>query len=166
MVNQGVAGSRYTKAEDKTDSIVERLENIPSDADIISVFAGTNDFGHGMLMGKSSDLSSVENFYGAVNHVANYLLTNFPNTQIFFITPLHRNAENTENRYSYVLEDYVNVIRDVANYYGIPVLDFFADSSFNIKVQGSVYSADGLHPIQPGHNIMGYKIAQFIQKRL
>ena len=166
VVNQGVAGSRYTKAEDKTDSVVERLENIPSDADIISVFAGTNDFGHGMLMGKGSDLNSVENFYGAVNHVANYLLTNFPNAQIFFITPLHRGTEDTENRYSYVLEDYVNVIRDVANHYSIPVLDFFADSSFNIKVQGSVYSADGLHPIQVGHNIMGYKIAQFIQKRL
>jgi lysophospholipase L1-like esterase len=46
--------------------------------------------------------------------------------------------------------------------YSIPVLDLYADASFNIRTQTTNFSADGLHPIQPGHDLMAQKISRFI----
>lgn len=162
VVNLGISGSSMGVNGTSPSPIVQRLDTIPKDANIISVFAGTNDFGYNTAIGKSGDTST--NFYGSVDTICKYLLTNFPTSQIFFITPLHRKNETVENTQGYMLEDYVNVIRDICNMYSIPVLDFYADGSFNLNVSGQeIYSSDGLHPLQNGHDLMGYKISRFIE---
>lgn len=162
VVNLGISGSSMGVNGTSPSPIVQRLDTIPKDANIISVFAGTNDFGYNTAIGKSGDTAT--NFYGSVDTICKYLLTNFPTSQILFITPLHRKNETVENTQGYILEDYVNVIRDICNMYSIPVLDFYADGSFNLNVVGQeIYSADGLHPLQNGHDLMGYKIARFIE---
>lgn len=163
--NLGVSGSALTQVSGRTDSVSERLATIPINSDLVSILIGTNDFGHNSPMGQSGDTSS-STFYGAMDYVCNYLLTNLPTTQHFFITPLHRSGEMVENTQGYILEDYVNAVRDICNIYSIPVLDFYKDGSFdlNVTAQKNIYSGDGLHPLQNGHDIMASKIAAFITK--
>ena len=169
-VNMGISGSTITyKNDEEVSSVYARRAEIPEDADLISIHAGTNDYGHDSIMGDSryteSD-SGFYGFYGAYYKLINWILENRPNAQLFIITPTHRENEIVENSEGYILEDYVNVERDVAEHFGVPVLDFFGDSAFNLAIssQKSIYSNDGLHPTQNGHELMANKIVNFIRR--
>ena len=168
VVNMGVSGSAVTVTSDRDDSIYKRRSEIPEDADIISIFGGTNDFGHNSPMGIYDNKDSggfFYNFYGAYYNLIKWIQENRPKAQLFVITPLHRETGLTPNQEGYILEDYVNVIRDVANEFSVPVLDFYADGSFNpaISQQKNIFTADGLHPKQIGHYMMAHKIVNFIR---
>lgn len=168
VVNMGVSGSAVAVTADRDDSIYKRRAEIPEDADIISIFGGTNDFGHNSPMGIYDNKDSsgfFYNFYGAYYNLIKWIQENRPKAQLFVITPLHRETELTPNQEGYILEDYVNVIRDVANEFSVPILDFYADGSFNprIQQQKSIFTSDGLHPLQIGHDMMAHKIVNFIR---
>lgn len=165
VVNMGVSGSAITVANDRTDSIYERRGDIPEDADIISIFGGTNDFGHNSFMGQSNSASFYE-FYGAFRMLIEWIQQNRPNATLFVMTPLHREDDQIENSNGYILEDYVNVIRDVCEKYSVPVLDLFkmGELNPNIEKHKELFASDGLHPLQSIHTKLGiYKIPQFIR---
>ena len=52
-----------------------------------------------------------------------------------------------------VLKDYVEVIREVAEFYSVPVVDLFAESGIQprMEVHKKMYMPDGLHPNDAGH---------------
>ena len=165
VVNLGVSGSAITVVNDRTDSIYERRGDIPEDADIISIFGGTNDFGHNSAMGMSGSTSFYE-FYGAFRMLIEWIQQNRPNATLFVMTPLHREDDQIENSNGYTLEDYVNVIRDVCEKYSVPVLDLFkmGELNPNIEKHKELFASDGLHPLQLIHTKLGmYKIPQFIR---
>lgn len=166
-VNMGVSGSLITVDPAKTDSIFERRSTIPTDADVISIFGGTNDFGHTVVdMGMFGDTTYNLGFYGTVYALCQWLLENRPNAKIFFITPLPRGGMNTENTFGYILEDYVNAIIDVCNYWSIPVLDFYHDSALSPlsnAIAAEYYDSNKLHPLQNGHNLLANKIIEFMR---
>ena len=67
----GIGGTRFTKQWMPSENprhdneFVSRVKNIPQDADVIVVFGGTNDFGHGDgLLGNRGD-KSPHTCYGA-----------------------------------------------------------------------------------------------------
>lgn len=168
LVNLGVSGSAITKTDDRTDSIYERRASIPEDAGIIAIAGGTNDFGHNSPMGSLGQVNSsgfYYNFYGAYYNLVKWIQENRPNAQIVLITPTHRENENVPNEQGYILEDYVNVIRDIGKIFSIPVLDFYADGSINpnISQHKSIYATDGLHPLQNWHDILGQKGTIFMR---
>lgn len=165
VVNMGVSGSAIAVSNDKSDSMYERRESIPEDASVISIFGGTNDFGHNSSMGASGSTSFYD-FYGAFRMLIEWIQENRPNAVLFVITPLHREGDKNENAQGYTLEDYVNVIRDVCEDASVPVLDLFrcGELNPNIAKQKELFTSDGLHPLQPIHTILGsYKIPQFIR---
>lgn len=71
-----------------------RIEMMIPDADIVVVFGGTNDFGHGdAAFGCLSD--RVENsFCGAFHLLIQKLVDRYPQAQLVVMTPLHRDSEN------------------------------------------------------------------------
>ena len=64
------------------------------DADIIVVFGGTNDHGHGDApMGTETDRTP-DTFIGACHFLFSRLPNQFPGAIIVVLTPLHRMGEN------------------------------------------------------------------------
>lgn len=58
------------------------MEELDEDADIIGVFGGTNDFGHGDApLGTFGD-RTVYTFYGACHYLMNRLVERFPGKAI------------------------------------------------------------------------------------
>lgn len=169
VVNMGVSGSAITVTDDRSDSVYERRGNIPEDADIICIAAGTNDKGHNSSMGNFDQVNSdgsFYNFYGAFYNLIKWTLENRPNAKIFVMTPSHREDEYIENTQGYVLEDYVNVELDICNHFSIPVLDLYAITCFNpnIAKHKELFAPDGLHPLQTIHTLLGtYIIPEFIR---
>ena len=178
--NYGISGTRYaiqkgTKDRPKDDyvdvnSFSERFDQMEEDADIVVVFGGTNDYGHGDApLGRFSDRTP-ETFYGACHYLYSGLIRKYLGKTIVIMTPLHRCNEQSEYGESKVksyscLKGYVNIIREVAEYYSIPVFDLYANSGLQPEVEEikNMYIPDGLHPNDLGHQILAHKLEVFLQ---
>lgn len=170
--NYGISGTRIarqrvTYLDPNFDrDFCSRYSAMDSDADIIVVFGGTNDYGHGDApMGTVSDRTP-ETFTGACHYLFSRLPGQFPKAKIVILTPLHRSDENTpKGEAGWVLRDYVQVIRDTAAVYSLPVLDLFETSAIrgNDPQIAAKLTADGLHPNDLGHEILAGEIGRFLE---
>ena len=175
--NYGIGGTRIAKQHTPSDNPIfdndfcSRVADMDADADIVAVFGGTNDFGHGDApLGIMSDRTP-DTFYGALHTLYISLLEKYSESPIVVMTPLHRlnedNPRGDGNKPRDVgnLKTYVDVIREVAEYYSLPVLDLYKESGLQPKVPiiNEKYFADGLHPNDEGHKVIAKKIASFLQ---
>ena len=63
------------------------------------------------------------------------------------------------------LKTYVAIMREVAEYYALPVLDLFAGSGLQPKVPviRERYMPDGLHLNDAGHRVLARKLIRFLE---
>lgn len=175
--NYGIGGTRIAKQ--RTPSVnshwdldfCSRVEQMDVDADVVVVFGGTNDYGHGdAVMGTMADRTP-DSFYGALHTLYTSLLEKYPDSVIIVATPIHRVNEgvgiSSSGRYvlPYPMISYVNAIREVAEFYSLPVLDLYANSGLQPKVDiiNQRYFLDGLHPNPAGHRVLARQVITFLQ---
>ena len=167
----GIGGTRIARQTKPSEwprhdlDFPSRVEEMDPDAELIVVFGGTNDFGHGDApFGEFSD-RTVWSFCGALHVLYTSLLEKYPTATIMVMTPLHRVTEDIPNMHGKVLKDYVDMIRKTAEYYSLPMLDLYAVSGMQpaVPVMLETYMPDGLHPNDAGHVILTNKIAKFIE---
>lgn len=168
--NYGISGTRYAiqKGIDGGGSFSERFAQMDDDADIVVVFGGTNDYGHGNAPLGSFFDRTPDTFYGACHYIYSGLIKKYSGKTIVIVTPLHRCNEMSEygdckeKRYG-SLREYVNIIREVAEYYSLPILDLYANSGLQpeVEVIKNTYIPDGLHPNESGHQILAQKFEAF-----
>ena len=171
-VNYGISATRIARQQKIQDEYVdtraftERFEHMDEDADIVVVFGGTNDYGHGDApFGMLGDRTN-ESYCGAVHVLMKGLIKKYPMSTIVFMTPLHRECEYVPNPTTgRELKAYVDVIRTVAEYYSIPVLDLYATAGIcpDIKEQKELLCPDGLHPNDAGSRIIAERLKYFLE---
>lgn len=172
----GIGGTRIARqqtpsAETKYDQYFRsRIAGMEKDADVIVVFGGTNDYGHGDApLGEMSDRTD-DTFYGALHLLYQELLRQYPTAEIVICTPLHR-ANETERisergeKRAHFLYEYVNIIREVAAYYALPVLDLYETSGIQPEEAflRERYAPDGLHPNDAGNERIYLRMKQFLE---
>ena len=178
--NYGISGTRFalqkgTVARPKDNyvdvmSFCERFDQMSDDADIVVVFGGTNDYEHGDAPLGNFENRAPDTFYGACHYLFEGLIRKYLGKTIVIMTPLHRVNENeiigmNNGKGSYKLLDYVNVIRQVAEYYSLPVLDLYAMSGIQpeIKEVRELYVPDGVHPNDKGNAVIANKLKIFLE---
>ena len=168
VVGMGIGGSCWSAKSDYGNNntpLINRWNTIP-EADLIQIFMGTNDYGHGTPLGTIEDTTDVS-FYGALNVILPALQQKYPKSRIVVVTPLHRYNADTiyqDLNYDYephpvsgkTLKDYVDAMKEVCERYSIPVIDLFSTSGLNPIVSSikEMYMPDGLHPNAEGHKLM------------
>lgn len=172
-LNYGIGGTRMAKqraaSEAKFDlDFGSRIAGMSEHADVVLVFGGTNDFGHGDAeFGRFSDREN-DTFYGACHYVFSSLIKKYPDAFIAVLTPLHRLTEETTlNEFGIrrqPLIDYVRAEREVAEYYGLPVIDLYSESGLqpNVEIIRERYMPDGLHPNDAGAKKLAETIYAFL----
>lgn len=167
--NYGISGTRLAVQngpEDWGPAYSVRYTEMADDADIVVVFGGTNDFGHGNApIGQFSDRVNTT-YYGACHVLMQGLIEKYPAAAIVFMTPLHRLSEDEPSMGNGLpLKRYVEIIKEVAAYYSIPVLDLFAMGGIQprVPVQQERYCPDGLHPNGEGHKLIASRLAGFLK---
>lgn len=171
--NYGIGGTRIARQripseEAKFDrDFCSRVSEMDADADVVVVFGGTNDHGHGDApLGTDADRTP-DTFCGACHVLFSSLLARFPHAKIVILTPLHRMSENEPKPGSgAVLEDYVTIIRQTAAAYQLPVLDLFETSAIRAHIPeiAAQFTTDGLHPNDQGHALLAEEIAAFLRQ--
>lgn len=151
----GIGGTRIARQQSPSENprfdldFCSRVDEMDPDADLVVVFGGTNDFGHGDAPFGTIDDRTENTFYGACHVLMRALIEKYPSSTIVFMTPLHRQTEKNPERPNVPhLSEYVRAIKEVAALYGIPVFDLYANSGINpqIPAQKELYAPDGLHP--------------------
>ena len=166
--NYGIGGTRIARqlvCPDTTD-FCARFSGMEDDADAVVVFGGTNDYGHGDApFGELTDRTP-QTFCGAVHYLFRGLIEKYPTKPIIIITPMHRTHDYKPNNSNQkVLKDYVDVIRDTAEKYSLPVLDLFASFGIcpDISEQREAFCPDGLHPNDAGNRVLAEKLKKFLE---
>ena len=175
----------------------ERLEREHGqEVDAIIVFIGTNDFNGNIPVGewytysmeKTIDDGPEEverkhrelvyddaTFRGRANTTLRWLKTHSPDTQIIFLTPIHRGdakfndtniqpPESFANDNGYFIDDYIRAVREIADVWAVPVIDLAAISGLYPMLDEHAHyfrnaETDRLHPNTPGHLRMAWAIA-------
>ena len=115
--NYGISGTRIARKRVPSDNpdfdrdYPSRVPEMDPDADVVVVFGGTNDYGHGDApLGEMSD-RTVWTYYGALHVLFTALIEKYPMSSIVVLTPLHR--EDEENR-TPILKHFEDATRQVA----------------------------------------------------
>lgn len=176
--NYGISGTRLARqlhpAEPNASfdrDFCSRVAEMDPEADLVLVFGGTNDFGHGDAPLGTPDDRTPDSFYGACHTLFASLITKYPTATIVVMTPLHRANEDNPRGDGNKPEDvgtlhvYVRILREVAELYALPVLDLFARGGIQPKLEGQriAYCPDGLHPNDAGHVLIARKLEAFLQ---
>lgn len=165
VYNHGIGGTRLAHKSVPSEkprydlTFCGRVYNLERDADVIVVFGGTNDYGHGDApLGTRTD-ETPATYMGAVRFLMNYLTTEFAGKTVVFMTPAHRLGDgdvcrsHPKNGTGRPLVEYVDAILDIAKDYHIPVLDLYRDLGIDPNREEDLkkYAPDGLHFNDAGH---------------
>lgn len=174
--NYGISGARFAEQApgtyengDADTNYCKRALLMDDDADLVVVFGGTNDFGHGTApFGTFADRTRAT-FCGACHELFSSLIRKYPDAVIVVLTPTHRSNEeepfgDCRTNQPAVLREYVEMIRKTAEYYSLPVLDLYAMSGIQPRIaeNGTRYMPDGLHPSDAGNALIAQRLAGFL----
>ena len=176
--NYGVSGTRI--ARQKTPSQWERFDEyfllraqkMDKDADMVFVFGGTNDYGHGDAeMGVFGD-KNIDTFIGAFQALIEYLVGVYGKNKLHFILPLPRYnqdciyGDGAKTTGLHSLAEYIETEKEILKHYGIPYLDFTDSFPVPQTNTGDAFTTDGLHPNDAGHVVLAAKICMYITLHL
>lgn len=160
-VNYGFSGYSYGVDEAPFGCLLQACEEMlqdPRTPEIVTLFGGTNDFGH-----NSKAESTEENF----RRILARIQERWPKAKLLVILPLQRDfhpepgswetAGMGPNKLGMYLEDYVKKIQTAAEESGIPVLDLYHESGITKENAGD-YTLDGLHPTPECGITLGHQI--------
>ena len=161
--NFGISGTRLARQYGEVDKypwpFTERFQTMPDDADLVIVFGGTNDYGHGDAPFGTFDDRTNDTFTGACHYLFSELVKKYPSARIVVMTPLQPSYDqNPSVGNGRPLIDYVDTIIAVANHYSLPVLDLYRTAGIcpRMQEQLELFMPDGLHPNDAG----AYRIAE------
>ena len=174
FVNMGVGGSGYVHAGTVLDrkNAKDHVDSIDfSDADYVLMAWGVNDWKYNENLGSMSSTSGDGTIYGNMKYVVEKILNDNPLCKIFVVTPL--NSANTTKNYgtkatnwglgyelsnSGTLEDVFQAEKDIAEYYGLQLIDQTHTSIVNRENLLSVL-IDGVHPSLDCHGLIGREMS-------
>ena len=165
VYNYGIGGTRIARQiapseNTKFDLTFEiRSVTMNKEADLIVVFGGTNDYGHGDAEFGDTNSRDRYTFCGALNCLIETLKANFPKSKLVFMTPIHRENETipcAEGKKT--LPEYVEAMREIFKNHNVAVIDLFELNP--IDVTNKELLPDGLHPSDKGHEILAEVVAK------
>lgn len=152
-----------------------RAYDMDLSADMVIVYGGVNDYIHGDApFGQLGDTTPAT-FCGGVYFLMNFLRETYGDKPIVFMTPArcflrHEVSDLLPSTHAKkvvpgkALVAYVDVIKETAKQFGIPVLDLYRNLGIDPHKPEDFdnYTVDGLHFNDAGHEILAQKLKDFI----
>ena len=171
VVNMGVSGTGYKNYENTNKAFYQRILNVPTDADVITIFGSGNDCGGNYTIGDVTD-TGTDTLCGCINKTIDNLYSVLPTAQLGIITPTPWSGFNPANDNN-IMAQYSSKIVEICRRRGIPCLDLYHcsgmrpwDASFRTLMYPLNSAGDeheGVHPNELGHAFFASKIQAFLE---
>lgn len=140
---------------------------VGTDAEVVTMET-INDFRLNVPLGTIADPEDQSvSYYGALRAAADWLLTNRPAARVFWLTA-YGDAMNagypngkTQNTHGNWYWEFNDAMREVANVYGIPVLNVGEESGINYYTC-QFYTSDMIHP----NTLGGQRYGEYVWSRI
>lgn len=161
IYNHAISASGLSASTpDNLVSLLKKSENLHSDAELIIIWHGTNDWYWGAPIGKK-DTDDLTTFTGGAKFAIETIRENCPMADIIWLTPMYRfqepfggtiTAEAWENKNAAgcTQNDYEKAIIDLSKKYCFPVIDMRRLTNFNSH-NASRFLPDNIHPSRKGY---------------
>lgn len=175
VVNMGVSGTGYKTRDDVQSPTTEgafyqRVTQIPSDADVVTIFGSFNDMTQSHTLGTPSDTGTTT-ICGCINATIEAIYAINPAMKLGIIAPCPWKEMNPSNADAVA---YVEALETICKNNSIPFLNLFYESGlrpWKRAVRDLVYDRDaqtsgdyhGTHPNAIGHEMIASKTKVFIQ---
>ena len=164
VVNMGAGGTGYKNGEEENIAFYQRVEDIPEDADIITIFGSGND--RNLELGSVTD-TDTNTVCGCINTTIDTIHQRAPTAWMGIITPtpwMNFPPYEAENKIAKLSQALV----EICERRGIPCLDLYHcsglrpwDEDFR-KLAYSKDDGDGTHPDETGHAMIYPQIRSFL----
>ena len=168
VTNMGISGTGYKRRDEANNAFYQRILNVPTDTEVVTIFGSFNDLGAGAPHGTKND-TGTDTLGGAINTTIDNLYSILPTIPLGIIspTPWHtskvNNPENSATTYAKLLED-------ICHDRGIPFLNLYHSSGlrpWEESYRNLVYDKDpvgnGTHPNEVGHKLISTQIREFLK---
>ena len=175
--NLGVGGSGFAVAGTQLDKLnaKDHVDSIDfSGADLVTIAYGVNDWKYNAVRGDINSAVGDGTICGNMRYIIEKILGDNPLAKIIILTPLNcwgttkdygDQSTNYGLGYSFsnsgTLEQVYQALVDVADYYGLEVIDATHNSVVN-RISLPSLLDDGVHPTIPCHAQLGTEIARRI----
>lgn len=180
LVNHAIGGSTAASKNPESDNTKQplalRFQDYTEDADIIYIAIGTNDWAYSYTeIGSMEDREDGTNgatpytFYGALHTICRGMLNKYPGKAIIFATPIKRRLQESDTnpnaavRNGKTLKEYGEIIKEVCDWYSIPVIDMYSECNITpfIDEQRNAFfqeTTGGTHPNGAGQAVMARRV--------
>ena len=176
-ISQG--GKRISGSSESNPSMCEDviLNQIPSDAWLITILGGTNDWTQSVQIGENTS-DDTSTFKGAINRIITKISTDYPNARLVFMGmpygELPAKVEKGEwaNAYTNTLGftpyDYANATQEVCRMRGIPCVNLCQMTGWNHQNISSFIKYDGglVHPLDVGGKRIASVLCGFVKSMM
>lgn len=152
-----------------TSNFVTKVQNIPQDTDIITIFGSFNDVAGEIanfdeIIGDVTD-TETNTICGCINTTLDWIMNNRQNAVLGVILPTPWKNRNPLNRESNI---YINKLIEICKNKSIPYLDLFHKSNLYPWIESFnnnfFNNGDGTHPNINGHKKISGMIEAFIKE--
>lgn len=170
-VNLGVNGTGYARSSGSGDAFYNRINDVPTDADVVTIFGSFNDIGSGLDFGDVDDTGTTT-IAGCINTTITNLQAQIPLVNLGIVAPTpwdttRPNFVPTSNSYQYV-----NMLKMICERRSIPFLNLWYCSNlrpWDADFRAVAYSKDGgsgTHPDENGHKLIASRFEWFLSSLL
>ena len=165
VVNMGSSGTGYKRSDDQNKAFYQRISNVPTDSDVITIFGSGNDLGAGVELGEATD-TGTNTLCGAINTTIDNLYKIKPVVRLGIVSPTPWQGNEPSNNGS--MSRYAEKLKEICALRGIPFLDLFHTSNLrpnDATFRTLAYSKDdgnGVHPDETGHKIIASQFYNFL----
>ena len=165
VVNMGVSGTGYKRQEENNRAFYQRILNIPKDTDIVTIFGSGNDLSQ--TLGTPTD-TGTDTICGCMHKTIQNLFSVIPGVRVGIVLPCPWGPYQPSNKEN-VMARYCDALKEIAEYYSIPVLDLYHGSNlrpWDDTFRDLYYKRDdggSVHPDEDGHALLANKFEMFIR---
>lgn len=128
-----------------------------ADVALVTIGYGVNDGRLNVPLG-TRESADTTTFAGALGSLLQKIYTDNKDCRVLVLTPIQRLLVNnwgsyTQNSNGNTLEDFAEMCKSVANYYGTMCADLFHNSGLN-AMNLATLTVEGVHPLNKGYNRM------------
>lgn len=136
-INYGHNGYGVAQSPNFTQGLIDVITEV-TEADYIGVICGRNDYSCQVPIGTNDDMDSPETnrlqrtFKGSLNYMCDYLVKNFPDKKVFFLTPWYF-PSRTDITETIKPVEYIDAVLEITGLWGIPCFDAARRSGIHVK---------------------------------